>query len=431
MTSKPLLIRGARLLDPAAGTDAVGDLFIENGRIAEIPRRLPAGVEILEAAGLTLTPGLLDLHVHLREPGNEAAETIATGLQAAAAGGFAAVVAMPNTTPPMDTPEMLRFALDRARAVPAGATLLPSACLTRARAGGEAADLDALASAGAAAFTDDGATVSDDATMREAMRRAARLGIVVMDHAQDRAAEREGVMHEGVFSRRFGLPGIPSAAEARVIERDIALARETGARLHIQHITSREGAALVRAARAEGLPVSAEATPHHLALTDADIRPDNANFKMNPPLRSADDRAALVEAVLDGAISCLATDHAPHTAESKARGFRAAPFGVIGLETAVGVTWTLLVRQMRMTPMEWLRRWTVGPATVLGRPPPTLAPGAPADLALFDFETPWTVESARFLSKSRNTPFEGWTLYGRAVRVFQAGVGLCGGAVSC
>jgi len=420
MRVRPCLIRGARRLDPALGADSVGDLFVEDGAIRETPARLPPDTEIVEARGLLLTPGLLDLHVHLREPGHEAAETIETGLRAAAAGGFTTVVAMPNTAPPMDTPERLRAALERAAAVAGGARLLPSACLTRDRAGAEVGDLEALAAAGAAAFTDDGATVTDDATMREAMRRAARLGVVVMDHAQDRVAERDGAMHEGEFSRRLGLPGIPSAAEARVIARDIALARETGARLHIQHITSREGVELVRAAVAEGLPVSAEATPHHLALTDADVRPDDANYKMNPPLRSEEDREAIAAAVLDGTISALATDHAPHTAESKARGFRAAPFGVIGLETAVGVTWTLLVRGLKLSPLEWLRRWTTGPARVLGLPPPTLAPGAPADLALLETATPWRVESARFLSKSRNTPFEGWTLYGHAVRVWRA-----------
>ncbi len=420
MNNGRFLIRGARRIDPSLGTDSVGDLFIEDGAIREIPERLPPDTETIEARGLLLTPGLIDLHVHLREPGNEAAETIESGLRAASAGGFTTVVAMPNTTPPMDTPERLRFALDRAAAVRDGARLRPSACLTLGRAGARVGDLEALAAAGAAAFTDDGATVADDAVMREAMRRAAPLGLAVMDHAQDRLAEQAGVMHEGEYSRRLGLPGIPSAAEARVIARDIALARATGARLHIQHITSREGVELVRAARAEGLSVSAEATPHHLALTDADIRPDDANYKMNPPLRAEEDREAVVASVLDGAIACLATDHAPHTAESKARGFRSAPFGVIGLETAVGVTWTLLVRGLKLSPLEWLRRWTVGPARVLGLPPPTLAPGAPADLALLDVATPWTVESARFVSKSRNTPFEGWTLYGRAVRVWRA-----------
>lgn len=420
MFDPPILIRGARRLDPTTGEDSVGDAYLEGDRIAPLPSRVPPHTEIVEASGLLLTPGLIDLHVHLREPGNEAAETIASGLRAARAGGFTAVVAMPNTTPPMDTPERLRFALARAADTPDGARLLPSACLTRDRAGAEVADLEALAAAGAVAFTDDGATVSDDAVMREAMRRAARLGRPVMDHAQDRAAEREGVMHEGEYSRRYGLPGIPSAAEARVIARDIALARETGARLHIQHISSREGVNAVRAARASGLPVTAEATPHHLALTDADVRPDFPNFKMNPPLRTAADREALLRAVLEGVISCLATDHAPHTAESKARGFRSAPFGVIGLETAIGVTWTLLVRQLGMAPIEWLRRWTTGPAAVLGLPPPTLVPGALADVTLIEVEKPWTVSSANFVSQSRNTPFEGWTVYGRAVRTWCA-----------
>jgi dihydroorotase len=415
------LIRRARLLDPALGSEKAGDLFIEDGHVAPLPSRRPSGVEIFDAEGRPLVPALMDLHVHLREPGDEDAETIASGLRAARAAGFGGVVAMPNTRPPADTPDRVREILARAAAVRGGASLWPAACLTRGRAGGAVADLEALAEAGAVAFTDDGATPSDSAVMREAMRRAAALGRPVLDHAEDPALERAGVMHAGAAARRHGLPGIPAEAETSMVERDIALARETSVRLHIQHVSTAGGVESIRAARAEGWPVSAEATPHHLALTEADVRPDDANYKIHPPLRSVEDREALIQGVLEGAISCLATDHAPHTRAAKGQGFLTAPPGVVGLETAIGVTWTHLVVERGMAPIEWLRRWTAGPAEVLGRSPPSLQPGAPADLVLLDVETPWTVRPEEFLSKSRNTPFTGRALKGRALAVWMGG----------
>jgi len=407
-----LIVTGGRVLDPAAGTDGPGEVWIADGRIVPTGSFPRDGAETIDASGRLVAPALVDLHVHLREPGNDAAETIASGTRAAAAGGFQAVVAMPNTTPPLDDPALVRFQIETARA--AGfADVVPSACLTRGRKGDEVADLDALAAAGAGVFTDDGSTVMDDAVMREAMRRAAAIGLAVMDHAQDHDAERRGVMHEGGRSRALGLPGIPAGAETRIVERDIRLARETGCRLHIQHISGRDALEAVRRAAAEGVPVTAEVTPHHLVLCDDDIREPDPSYKMNPPLRSAADRRALEDAIVDGSITCLATDHAPHTAEAKARGFLHAPFGILGLETAVGVTWDRLVRSGRMTPLEWLRRWTTGPAAVLRRPPPSLAPGVPANVAILDVDTEWTVDPSAFFSRSRNTPFAGWTLHAR------------------
>ena len=415
-----ILIRGGRVIDPVSRRDARGDLYLVDGRIAERPAPLPAGTRTISAAGRVVVPALIDLHVHLREPGLEAAETIASGTRAAAAGGFGAVVAMPNTQPPIDTPERLREEI--ASAVAAGfCDVWPSACLTRGRSGAELAPLAALAAAGAAAFTDDGTTVMSDALMRRAMAEAARLGRTVMDHAQDHDAEQRGVMHEGTASRRLGLPGIPTAAETRIVERDIRLARETGCTLHIQHISSREGAERVRRARAEGLRVTAEVTPHHLALCDEDLAGPDANFKMNPPLRAAADREALLAAVLDGTLTCFATDHAPHTAEAKARGMLHAPFGIVGLETAVGVTYTLLVKSGRMTIERWLRAWTLHPAAVLGREPPSLAPGQPANVTILDLDSPWTVNPARFVSRSHNTPFSGRVLTGRSVCTIYGG----------
>ncbi|MBP7829210.1 MAG: dihydroorotase [Kiritimatiellae bacterium] len=417
---RAILLRGARRLDPVRGLDETGDVFIVDGRLAEVPAQTPDGTEIIEARGLAVAPGFIDLHVHLREPGGEDAETIETGCRAAARGGFTAVVAMPNTRPPLDTPELVAAQIRRAAEVGL-CRVLPSACITSGRAGGALAPLAELAAAGACAFTDDGSTVADEDLMRRAMEQAAALARPILDHAQDSAREQEGVLHEGAWSARWGLPGIPSEAEVAVVERDIRLAWETECRVHIQHVSAAGSVEALRRALAAGWPVTGEATPHHLALADADVRPDDACWKMNPPLRSESDRAALVRAVEEGTLSVLATDHAPHTAAAKARGFLEAPFGVIGLETAVGVTYTELVIRGRMSALDWVRRWTVGPARVLGLAEPSLAPGAPADLVLLDLESEWIIRAEAFASKSRNTPFEGRRVRGRAARTFLGG----------
>jgi len=415
---QPYYIRGARILDPASGMDAVQDLFIENGRLAKVPQTLPPETRVIDARGLVAAPGFMDLHVHLREPGHEAAETVASGCQAAARGGFTTLVAMPNTNPPLDTPEQVEHLLTRARNTHS-IHVLPAPCITKGRAGDEVADLAALAKAGAAAFTDDGGTVSNASVMETAMRVAARLRLPLMDHALDPKLAGSGVMHDGHYSQTLGLPGIPSEAETVIVDRDIRLSRDTGCAMHIQHLSASGSVDLIRAARHEGLRVTAELTPHHLALTDADVDPARPDcHKMNPPLRAESDRAALIAGLLDGTISCFATDHAPHTAETKARGFKGAPFGVIGLETAIGVTYTRLVINGLMRPLDWVARWTVEPARILGHPVPTLAPGAPANLVLLDLHSEWVVNASEFASKSRNTPFEGWRLTGRAVKTF-------------
>jgi dihydroorotase len=417
------VIRGATRMDPCDGSVRCGDLAVRDGRIVA---QAPAGAGVIDAVGRVLAPGLIDLHVHLREgpptapPAAEPAETIETGTLAAARGGFPGVVAMPNTAPPIDTPEAVRWLAQRGR--DAGhARVWPSACLTRGRAGRALADLADLADAGAVAFTDDGSTVSDECLMEAAMRAARAAGRPVMDHALDPALAGDGVMHAGSAAARCGLPGIPPEAESRIVERDIRLCAATGCAVHIQHVSAAASVALIREARRRGLPVSGEATPHHLALTDEDVPPGNANWKMNPPLRGAADRDAILEGVADGTLGALATDHAPHHASAKARGFRAAPFGIVGLETAVGVTFRALVQSGRMSVMEWLRRWTSGPAAILGIEPPSLAPGRPADLVLLDLEHDWDVQPAEFLSRARNTPFDGARCRGRAVCTLLAG----------
>lgn len=409
---------GGRVLDPATGEDRVRDVYMEGGRIVA---SAPGRPRVFDARGKLVVPGLIDLHVHLREPGGEESETIETGARAAARGGFTTIVAMPNTRPPLDTPERVAFVVRRAAEVGI-VRVLPCGAITVGREGRELTAFAPLVAAGAAAFSDDGSTVQDDALMRRAMDVARDVAKPILDHAQDQLIERQGgVMHEGDVSRRAGLPGIPSFAEEKIVRRDIRLCEETGAHLHIQHVSTAGAVAMIRDARRRGLRVTAELTPHHLALCDEDIDPANPNFKMNPPLRARADRDALEEAIVNGVLSCFATDHAPHGADKKAKGFLRAPFGVVGLETAVGVTWTRLVRLGKMTPLEWLARWTVGPAAVLGWPSPTLAPGAPADVAVLDVETPWVVDPNAFASKSHNTPFTGWTLFGRAIATWVGG----------
>ena len=420
------IIRNGTLLDPATGTKSTGDLFIADGRIvADAP---PNGRQV-DATGLTVMPGLIDVHVHFREPGNERAETIATGSRAAARGGFTTVVTMPNTRPSVDTPEQVGFQIKQAREA-GSVELLPSACITQERRGGDLANLEALAKAGAVAFTDDGSTVADDALMQRAMEQAARLGIPVMDHAVDPKMAGRGVLHDGDAARRLNLPGIPAKAEDTIVARDIELAAATGCAMHIQHVTSGVSARLIGQAASRGLPVTGEASPHHLALSDADITEDNGDFKMNPPLRSPEDREILIESVLNGDLGVLATDHAPHLAELKAKGILKAPFGVVGLETAIGVTYQLLVVERDMPVLDWLRRWTDGPAALIGRPCPSLAPGQPADILVADMTTEWTVDPSSFLSLSRNTPFTGRRCRGQAVLTLKSGQ-LTWSGVSC
>lgn len=399
-------ITGGRIIDPGTARDEVADLLVQDGVIQLLPLRIDPRIPRIDARGLIVAPGFIDLHVHLREPGDTDAETIDSGTRAAAHGGFTAVVAMPNTRPATDRPEHIRHIVE-VSALQDRVHVHPAGCITRHRAGLELADLAGMAAAGAVAFTDDGATVANETLLRQAMVAARCCGKPIFDHALDPVLAGHGVMHAGEWSDHWNIPGISSTAEIKIVARDIRLCEETGCALHIQHVSARESVALIRAARARELPVTAEATPHHLALTDADVHPNDTNAKMNPPVRSEEDRIAICSAVADGTITALATDHAPHTIESKSRLFRDAPFGVIGLETAIGVTYTALVHSGRMSLLEWVRRWTEGPTLILGLPPPALTPGQPANIVLLELNQEWTVQANRLFSKSRNTPFLG------------------------
>ena len=350
-------------------------------------------------------PGFVDVHVHFRDPGGPEAETTASGLAAARRGGFSAVVTMPNTIPACDSPELVKYQRDAARAIGGGVALLPSACITKGRAGREVADIEALADAGAAFFTDDGSYVADDKVMEEAMRRAAALGMCVCDHAMDPKEQAGGVIRDCELARIRHLPVIPVSAETTAVRRDISICRVTGCRLHIQHISTAEGVSLVRDAQKEGLPVSAEATPHHLAISCEEIPRDDANYKMAPPLGTREDVAELRRAVKDGVLM-FATDHAPHPAAKKSLGFAASANGIIGLETAVPLTWMAMVEEEGMDPDAWARAWWKMPRSILSpRAAKRIEDIRETVVEIGEWRV---VEVSKFASLSRNCPYDGW-----------------------
>ncbi len=410
-----LWIRGGRVIDPSCGRDEVADVLVERGRIAAVARGLqPEGAQVLDARGLVVAPGLIDLHVHLRDPGQTHKEDIASGTRAAARGGVTSVVCMANTSPPADDPVVITYIRNRAREVGV-VRVYPVGAITKGLAGKELSPIGALAAAGAVGLSDDGHSVADAGLLRRAMLYSRMFGLRILEHCEEPSLSAGGVMHEGEVSARLGLRGIPRSAEEVVVARDLVLAEETGAHVHIQHVSSRGSVRLIREAKARGVPVTAEVTPHHLTLTDESLEGYDPNFKVNPPLRSAEDVAALLEGLQDGTIDCIATDHAPHAPSEKLVEFDAAPFGVIGLETLLGVVLTRLVWQEGWPLLRVLSLLTDRPARILGLPGGTLRVGAPADLVLLDPEREWRVDPARFSSKSRNTPFAGWTLRGKAL----------------
>jgi len=394
---------------------------LDGGKIVSAGGRIEApGAEVIDASGLVVAPGFIDMHVHLREPGQAYKETIITGARAAARGGFTAVCAMPNTSPVNDSPEVTAWI--REASAQADVRVFPIAALTRGQKGVEPVDFDALLEAGAAAFSDDGRCIQDEDLMRRVLEAARARGALVIDHCEDRALFGNGVVNDGPVARRLNLPGIPAAAEDVIVARDIALAGRTGGRVHLAHLSTKGSVELVGEAKRRGLPVTAEVTPHHLLLTEDDVEAGGPNFKMNPPLRSAADAAALAAAVRDGIIDVFATDHAPHAVAEKAAGLRDAPFGIVGLETAIPLLLDRLVGRGVISLLRFAAMGSLRPAEILRWPDKgRLAPGAAADVTILDLERTVTVDAARFASLGRNTPFDGWTLRGAPVMTIVGG----------
>ncbi|MBI4541005.1 MAG: dihydroorotase [Gemmatimonadetes bacterium] len=411
---RPILLQGGRVIDPSRELDAVLDVLLADGVVAALGAGLspPEGAEVQDVGGLTVSPGLIDVHVHLREPGGEHRETIATGARAAAAGGFTAICAMPNTDPPIDDPAGVGFVLaEGARA--GGARVYPVGAISVGQKGERLTPVGELVQAGAVAITDDGNPVMDSGLMRIALEYAQTFGIPVADHPEDLALSRGGVMNEGIVAARLGLRGIPAAAENVMVVRDLLLAELTGGQIHIQHVSTALGVEAIRLAKARGLRVTAEATPHHVILTEDAVDGYRTDAKMKPPLRTQADVQALREGLADGTIDCVATDHAPHHYDEKEQAFDDAPFGIVGLETALALLLTELVRPGIIGLAPLIERMSCGPARAFSLPGGTLRPGSVADVTVFDPDEEWIVDPTRFRSKSRNSPFTGWRVTGR------------------
>ena len=423
MTTKTTLLKSGRIIDPANRRDEIGDLLIVDGRIAEPSelRDLKSEISEIDCAGLVIAPGLIDLHVHLREPGQSAKETIASGANAAAAGGFTSIVCMPNTSPSIDSPSVVTWVLEKAKAE-ACVNVFPTGAITKGMAGEELAPIGSMFKAGIVALTDDGRCIQNHEVMRRALEYAGMFGLTVMDHCQDYNLVGKGVMHEGAVSTALGLPGWPAAGEEIIVQRNALLAELTGTPIHCQHLSSGGSVRLLREARARGVKLSGEICPHHIALTDESVRGFDTNFKMNPPLRTQRDIDLLIEGVADGTITVLASDHAPHCAYEKEVEFDLAPFGILGLETELGLFLDLLVHKKKAISLARLiEMFTTEPARLLRLDRGTLSVGAPADVTLIDPGLEWTVDKEQSFSRSRNTPFHGWELKGRAVRTIVAG----------
>ena len=418
-----LLIQHGNLLDPETGETRSADVLIRDGRIERIAEGIEPedGLPTFDATGKMISPGWMDMHVHLREPGQEHKETVETGARAAAFGGFTAVACMPNTDPPIATRDVVEFVRKRAEGL--AVDVYPVGAVTKARAGEHLAELGDMAEGGAVAFSDDGSPVQDAGLMRRALEYARTLDKPILQHEEDLTLNPEGHMHEGAVATRLGVPGIPALAEEVMIARDAMLAEFTGGHVHVQHISTAKAVALVRDAKAKGISMTTEVCPHHFALTDEAVAASDydTHTKMHPPLRSAEDVEAIKEGLRDGTIDAICTDHAPHATFEKEVEFTAAPFGILGLETAWGLIGRELIRPGVLTVAEAARKLTVEPRRILRLPTPTLAEGEPANLTIFDAETEWTFEAKHIRSKSKNTPFVGDTLVGRAWAIYNHG----------
>ncbi|HVR28626.1 MAG TPA: dihydroorotase [Thermoanaerobaculia bacterium] len=448
-----LLLRGGRVVDPSQRLDAVRDILLRDGVVAEIAERIDLGdasgergggdrggrrggrggagrgvgagdpgVRVLDLEGKVVAPGFLDIHVHLREPGHEHKETVETGTRAAAAGGFTAVACMANTHPVNDTAAVTEHILSQARRH-GYARVYPVGAVSKGLQGEELAEIGQLHAAGVVAISDDGRPVASSELLRRALSYARHFALPLVQHAQDLDLSGEGVMHEGVFSARLGMPAIPGAAEDAMVARDLLLVELTGGRYHLQHTSTARSLELIRDAKRRGLDATCEVTPHHLLLTDQEVLRSglSTDTKMNPPLRSARDRDALVEALADGTVDAIATDHAPHHVDEKRVPFAIAPFGIVGLETAVGLCLDRLVRPGTIDLARLVDLLSCGPARVMALPGGTLVPGSPADVTVLDLEQEWTIDPLQFQSKSRNTPFAGWKGRGAPVLTIVGG----------
>lgn len=414
--TRDLVLKGGRVLDPSTGTDRVGDVLLRDGKVETAGERIsvPDGAEVVDCAGLVVSPGFIDVHCHLREPGREDVETIATGARAAAAGGITAVCAMPNTDPVTDNQAAVGFVLKQGRAADA-ARVYPIGAISIGQQGERLAEFGEMVGAGAVAVSDDGRPVASAQLMRTALEYARAFGIPVADHCEDPTLSAGGAMNEGIVSARLGLRGIPGEAEEIMAIRDILLARLTGGHVHLCHMSTKGSVELIRWGKDRGIRVTAEACPHHLSLTEDAVEGYNTLAKMNPPLRTLADVEAVQGAVRDGTIDVLATDHAPHHYDEKERAFADAPNGIVGLETALAVNITWLVKPGILSLATLVERMSCAPARLFGLPGGTLRRGAPGDVTVFDPERQWTVDSAAFRTKGRNTPYNGTTLTGRAV----------------
>ena len=432
MANGDLIIRGGRVIDPSQGIDEVADLVIRRGKIVEVIKPTGAGTssdpsdastsgsETIDAAGSIVCPGLIDMHVHLREPGNEDEETIGSGCAAAVAGGFTSIACMPNTDPPIDNEAMVEFVYRQAARADL-CNVYPIGAITRCRTGEKLAEMGQMVRAGAVAFSDDGLGIASSSVMYRAMQYAGMFGKPIIQHCEDPDLAGSGCMNAGTTATRLGLPGIPAIAEEMMIQRDLLIARHTGAAYHVAHVSTAGAVQLIREAKEQGIAVTTEVCPHHLLLTEQSVEHYDTNYKMNPPLRTQADIDACLTGVVDGTIDCLVTDHAPHGADEKAIDFQSAPFGIIGLEVALPLFAQALITSDLVDWPTLISRMTAAPARILGLDKAALRPAADADVTIFDPQMTWLADPSKFRSRSANCPYGGWELHGRVTHTIVAG----------